>query len=541
MSYLISKSGRILARAVLAIVFFSFAVAACAETWQLTLKQLGKPDASAANSDMLLYYGRSDQSFQSQVGPAGKDRIEWPGMEEQAAEFKRIVKKEPGYKSDYPFRAVAELGGKKFAFALDAVPVDAKAETKTDVKATEKGEDANSENKETKSTPKTKIPAYNRLYFDFNGNGDLTDDKVVEAEPATSDEQGAQWGEGWTTYEFPRVEVPLDVNGVKYTFACSISGFLQQNEGVRYASASLTATDYREGEITLDGKKLRVVLFDSNCDGRFDDAASVATNGRQDESLNLIEGDSLLIKAAEENQPPATRIDLLRAQYDEARTRICKLTQIDGRYYEMTIPPSGGTISLEAVKVETGKITNPNDGFKAVIYGEQGILSIEGGKDAAVDVPVGRWKLMRYKIDRTKIEEAEEKAKSAEAKDGPQKQSILQALSKSIAGVGGALTASKPRRETYVQAEATAAYREVEVRKGETIAMPFGPPYKPQVSVGGFLDKEKKIVRLSLSLVGSAGEVCSDLEVKGGRPAKPEFTITDPDGKEVVKGAFEYG
>jgi hypothetical protein len=91
-----------------------------------------------------------------------------------------------------------------------------------------------------------------------------------------------------------------------------------------------------------------------------------------------------------------------------------------------------------------------------------------------------------------------------------------------------------------VQAEATAAYREVDVRKDETVEMPFGPPYKPQVSVG-YLDKEKKTARLSLSLVGSAGEVCSDLEVKGGRPAKPEFTITDPQGKEVVKGAFEYG
>jgi hypothetical protein len=538
MSNFISKSGRILAGAVLAVVVFSISVAACAETWPLALKQLGKPDASAENDAMFFYYnGRSDQSFQSQVGPAGKDRIEWPGMEEQAAEFKRIVKKEPAYKSDYPFRAVAELGGKKFAFAFDAVPIDPKAAKKVDGKPTEKDNNVKSEDTETKSATKTKILSYNRLYFDFNGNGDLTDDKVVDAGPAT---QSDGEGESWTTYQFPRVEVPLDIDGDKFTFACSISGFLQQQDGLRYASASLTATDYREGEITLDGKRLRVVLFDTNCNGRFDDAASAATNGTPDGSLNLIEGDSLLIKAPTEGEPAATRMDLLRAQYDEARHRICKLTQIDDRYYELKIPPSGEKISLEAVKVETGKITNPNDGFKAVIYGEQGILSIEGGKDAPVDVPVGKWKLMSYKIDRTTIEEAEEKAKSADAKDGPRKQSILQALSKSIAGVGGALTSPTPRRETCVQAEATAAYREVDVRKDETVEMPFGPPYKPQVSVG-YLDKEKKTARLSLSLVGSAGEVCSDLEVKGGRPAKPEFTITDPQGKEVVKGAFEYG
>jgi hypothetical protein len=29
--------------------------------------------------------------------------------------------------------------------------------------------------------------------------------------------------------------------------------------------------------------------------------------------------------------------------------------------------------------------------------------------------------------------------------------------------------------------------------------------------------------------------------VKGGRPSKPEFSITDPDGKVVQTGNFEYG
>ena len=29
--------------------------------------------------------------------------------------------------------------------------------------------------------------------------------------------------------------------------------------------------------------------------------------------------------------------------------------------------------------------------------------------------------------------------------------------------------------------------------------------------------------------------------VDGGRPAKPEFTITDPKGKVVQEGNFEYG
>ena len=40
---------------------------------------------------------------------------------------------------------------------------------------------------------------------------------------------------------------------------------------------------------------------------------------------------------------------------------------------------------------------------------------------------------------------------------------------------------------------------------------------------------------------GSTGEICSNMMVDGGRPTKPEFTITDSKGKEVQKGSFEYG
>jgi hypothetical protein len=548
MSIFFHQSGRILVGATLAVVLSSFLVLARAETWPLKLKKLSKPDDAAVEESFLYYYGNSDQSFQAQVGPAGKDRIEWPGMAEQAAAFKRIVKKEPAYKSDYPFRGVAELGGKKFAFALDAVPPDPKAEKATPDPKPEKKSDASppakeegkSEGEEPKTPPK-KILGYNRLYFDFNGNGDLTDEEAFCAEPAAqSEEEGNPWAEGWATYQFPRMMVALDSEGTKFEFACNISGYLRQDEELRYASASLSATDYREGEITLDGKKLRVVLFDANCNGRFDDAASIAASGGPNEPLGFVEGDTLIFKPVAEKEPDVTRADLIRKYYDGCRHRICKLVEIDGHYYAMKIPPAGDKISLEAVTVETGSITNPNDGFSAVIYGDQGILKISGDKDKPVAVPVGKWKLLSYKIDRTKIEEAEKKAEKPEQKADAPKQSILQAFGKSLLGVGSGMALPVQTRETYVEAEATSAYKEVEVRKGETVALPFGPPYKPTVSAGYF-DEEKKTVRLSLSLVGSAGEVCSDLEVKGGRPSKPEFSITDPQGKVVVKGAFEYG
>ena len=95
---------------------------------------------------------------------------------------------------------------------------------------------------------------------------------------------------------------------------------------------------------------------------------------------------------------------------------------------------------------------------------------------------------------------------------------------------------------SLVTAQATAAYKAVKVVKGETVELPFGPPYKPTVTANYFEDGNKqKLLSLGMSLVGSAGEVCTNMMVNGGRPPKPEFTITDAKGKVVQQGSFEYG
>ena len=43
------------------------------------------------------------------------------GRQSQADAFKRIVKKEPKYQSENPFRGVIKFGSQEYAFALDAV------------------------------------------------------------------------------------------------------------------------------------------------------------------------------------------------------------------------------------------------------------------------------------------------------------------------------------------------------------------------------------------------------------------------------------
>ena len=100
-----------------------------------------------------------------------------------------------------------------------------------------------------------------------------------------------------------------------------------------------------------------------------------------------------------------------------------KLVNIDGRFYELKISPAGDKLTLTASAVPLGSVTNPNDGFRAMIYGDQGFLKIRGKKGTPVAVPEGQWKLLSYTIDATdgKAEKGgreEARRKGEEGKEG---------------------------------------------------------------------------------------------------------------------------
>ena len=181
------------------------ATAVWAESCTLELKRLESQRFSTAD---YMYQATYPQSFFMQMMKSG-NRAKLAPMENggQTAAFKKIVTKEPKYASECPFRGVMKLGSQEYAFALDAVPPkpDAKEAKAKDEKAKAEAKKA-AEKSKAGSTSGTLIgkiakaavkataspePAemvkamgYNRLYFDFNHNGDLTDDKVVEADNA---------------------------------------------------------------------------------------------------------------------------------------------------------------------------------------------------------------------------------------------------------------------------------------------------------------------------------------------------------------------
>ena len=510
----------------------------------------------------------------TKLGRKGKIEFGLADAEERAAAFKKLVTKEPKYESDHPLRGVVKLGSQEYIYALDeAIPDSEKKKAESEDKdAKSKTDDAKKESKDAKSdsgvanlvdslikalspsdqpdaAKPLKAMGFNRLYFDFNHNGDLTDDKVIEAEPMPGQIARSIANQSYRQFSFPRVDVTIDVDGTKVDYAFFLSGYVNVQPSFSYAGVQINAAAYREGEITLDGKKRHVVILDNNSNGRFDDAFQVSKemSGR-DGQVYLQQGDMLLTDPNQPTRPqPFNTINVV--PYPATRGfqhYVCKIVEIDGRCYDLKISPAGDELTLTPSTVRLGKITNSNAQFSAVIYSDQGVLEINGNKDTPISVPEGEWKLLSYNINQIETPAPSKPAEKKEEKQSSGVQGLGQALESLLgnysAPVRPPLWSPLGNRMSMISAQGTTKYKPVKVIDGETVAFPFGPPYKPLVTLdyiqGGTNNKQ---AQLGMTLVGSVGEMVTNMMVNGSRPSKPEFTIKDPKGEVVQSGSFEYG
>ncbi len=489
-----------------------------AETCSLELKRLeplkGAQAVSGRSSDSL-YRTTYPQFFFMQIGGQG-DAL---ATTQTTPEFStKIVKKEPAYESEHPFRGAAKLGTQQYAFALDAKPPESESKpSETDSKAPKpEPEAANPEEEKESEKEKPKLVRYNRLYFDLNHNGDLTDDEVIEAEQIPA----VRSSEDFAQTTFPQVEVTIDVDGTKVDYAFLLTLYSHRFRDYAYVQVSLNAAAYREGKITLDGKPRHIVVLDFNSNGRFDDALTVRES--RDGRVFSDHGDQLLVDP-ENGEDPGRAYDVTTS---DVRHPISKIVNIDGRFYDVEIPPAGDKLTLTPSSAPVGFVTNPHEGLRGLVYGDQGVLKISAEEASKpIPLPEGEWRLLSYTLDRTGYEQ--------EKKEGDEGASLLGALSDALIG-------SRPTAAlTRISAQGTSDCEAVEVRRGQTIALPFGPPYKPVVKVAYGAGRE--VVQLEMLLVGSGGETCSDLLVDGRQPNEAPFTISTPDGDEVVQDKFRFG
>ena len=452
-----------------------------AETCQLRLKRIDHVSSAAGRLLEYLLTSRTEQSFSNELG------AERPDME---AEFRKVVKKQPNkYECKQPFRCVARLGDGRYAMVFDSTDIDKKG--------------------------------YNRLYLDLNGNGDLTDDGVVRA---GSGGLGSMW-HGSTATNFPMITMSIKAGGEEFQYRFDVSAVVYGSGDRRYVQASLRTGVLREGEITLDGKKRVIYALDRNSNGRFDDLYTVdreTTSG--DGRVWPTGGDMLLI----DPDRATSEIRWYDPTVNERLTYVAKIVGLNGQFYDLSISATGDKITLEPSKAPVGYIVNPNASFRAMVYGDAGVLRVGGTKGSPTALPEGRWRLLSYTIDLTNTSQP-----AAEPGEKIERGGTL--VSRLIWSAGG--SGPKP---TLVAASATKDCEPVTVKKGETVEMRFGPPYTPRVRVEEWArSKDRK--ELTLALVGSAGEICNDLRVKGDRPEAPTFAIVAPDGEIIERGKFDYG
>ena len=387
--------------------------------------------------------------------------------------------------------------------------------------------------------PKQASINYTRLYFDRNRNGDLTDDGVVKSDIDASSVRPV----GYVNIEFPKLEITLNAGGTEYKYAFTVSGFALLRENYGYVNVQFNAAAAREGEITIAGKKRRIVLSDYNSNGLFNDEIAVDDTVRgSNNELYPRQGDVLMVDPDFENDSP---YDVTAS---DSRHHVSKLIVIEGKFYDVNISPSGDRLSLTPSTAALGSVTNPNQKFRALIYGDKGFLKIAGEANAPVPVPEGEWKLFSYNIDLTDYPRPEPpKAEPpAEEEQKPESDADKSSLAKSLGKaleqlLGGGSRPAPPAariRPTLISAQATRDYQAVKVVESRTAVLPFGPPFKPHVVVQY---QGEKMVQLGLTLIGSQGEICDNMIARGSRPSKPRFSITNAKGEVVQQGNFEYG
>jgi hypothetical protein len=496
-------------------------VHAGAETCKLEMKRFVTPVRNVSGVPPRDYRFRmtGPQSFFMQIG--GPQGMVSGSGRTSAPEFAKVIKKEPAkYVAKHPFRGVAKLGSDYFGFVFDAAPEEEAKEKGAQAEADATGMLARAKQWLVGGKKMMKVVSYERLYFDANHNGDLTDDKVIEAQSTQ------RYSTSYITCSFPSVDVKIEVNGTKLSYAFTLRVYSNASTNFSYANASLNAAAYREGEMVIDGKKRRIVVVDFNSNGRFDDPTTVDSNTRlADGTVYPTQGDMLYII------DPEMKASASSNPYDPSANSdqhfVGKLVNVDGRFYDLKVSPSGVSLALNPSTSPTGYVTNPNKGYRAIVYGEQGFLKVVSDETGKAPMPVGEWQLASYTIY---------KDESAEPEKGAAEQESL------LGAIASALTDSariSGPRITLVSARAKRDYPAVRVTQDKTVELPFGEPYRAVVVAQ--YPQAKRTVSLGLSLVGNAGEICSSMLVNGRQPGKPEFTITTEKGEVVDSGSFEYG
>ncbi len=337
---------------------------------------------------------------------------------------------------------------------------------------------------------------YDRLYFDANANGDLTDDAPID---------GEIYSDMYTTQcMFPSVESEILLEGVSipYSFrpSCrhySFNGTKEVVQSWETALISLRINCAYYADFDLDGKTYHLVLGDRNANGRFSDRLLIDDF---DTDAYRALGDELFLSRA-------GKVSWYDAQ------KLGNLLIVEDKVFEVAVSTAKKTMTLTPITegLTSLKLAAATERF--TLYNnktQRGVTAFQPG--SALMLPEGDYYLFDYQMMR---------------KDA---QGDLWRLNARMTGKGEAAT----------------------VAKGSPASLTFGEPFIPTVT--GQPAKEASVAQLTFKAIGAGGEEVSDLARIAGnkskiplsardlsRPREPSYKVARPDGELATQGSFEYG
>ena len=367
-------------------------------------------------------------------------------------------------------------------------------------------------------------PFYNRIYFDANANGDLTDD------PAIDGSFNLRGGCCITDFKAIDATVLIDGKSLSYSFMPNVHFHPKsaKTKPVKKSTASklkrllgggdsdtsknpsdqiemsqedlrgnkgfsLRTNCYYKGRFNLEGSDYQVQLGDTDLNGCFGEMKPTI---QQNDKIYLAGGNDSI----QRNDGQACG-DML---------------MIGDKLFGSKVSTAEGKMTLAPMTEGLGTLDLAAAPERMVLYStepEHTVVIYRAGKQ--IQIPAGQYKLFNYDL-----------------------------RSKDEWGDGWRLLA-----------EATGEFKPVTVASGQPTTLAFGEPYTGRIELNerdiAKVRRGNNSIRLNFNIYGSVGErVAEVLHVSGNqtqiprasnKPIPPKYRITQADGELVTQGKFEYG
>jgi len=385
--------------------------------------------------------------------------------------------KMPQLACDKPIYALIKIGEKELLFVLDWQKKDAKF--------------------------------YNRIYFDSNGNNDLTDDPVLDG--------AIEFGTSNLRYTavFSGVDIRIEVDGksLPYSFNALVYGVrLDQleksgmtKEDVNRSIILLLNTNCSyTGEFQINGQNYRVVLGDRDCNGRFNDRLSIRKFKKPPAGRIRVYGssDGFFITAGD--------------KIDSFDLQVCgDLLLVKDRLFKVSIRIAEGKMTLTPVSENLVSLHLPEEAERLSLYTQDEkhcLVAYQPNKE--IKVPAGKYRLYTYQI-----------------------------FKKDKQGDMWRLNAAATTETPFITVD----------RKGKPV-VELGEPYMPLIDVR--VRENRSRASIGFNVEGKGKEFVTDLSHISGdktqislseeanlghRPKEPTYKIVKADGEVVTQGSFRYG